>query len=88
MDGAELVDLRDQFLGDPVLREVAGGARLARLVDVGGVVPAGEDEDASVRMGGTDLGDRLDAVDLWHREVHQSQVGRSSSARPTASRPL
>src|SRR6478672_9652209 len=53
--GNDLQDRVDQLRGDAVFRDVAGGAGLARLLEVGARVRAGQHEDARLRLLLSDL---------------------------------
>ena len=64
-------DLLDRDL----LQQVAGGARLDRLVQVGFVVADREHEDLHMRERTLDLTGRFDARLLGHADVHEDHVG-------------
>ena len=64
-------DCRQQLLGRIVLQHEAAGPRRQGLDDVLVEVERREDDDPSPAVGSDDPPGRLDAVELWHADVHQ-----------------
>ena len=67
-----------QLGGAGVLEEESGCAGLERGVDVLVEVEGGENEHLRVQWGLSDTPSCLDAVHLWHPDVHEGNVDRHS----------
>ena len=72
-------DAADDGIDLRVLEDVPAGARSKRLKDVAVRLERSQDEDLDLRMFGNDPPRGFDAVEVWHLQIHQHDVGLDRS---------